>query len=118
MRSRRLSYPCTWLTARGLLVLLDRIAHHSNAIDPSAGAEMIEILKRQTFNDAIAAGLPPGTPIAHKTGSITRINHDAAIVFAARPYILVLLVRGIEDQKKSAALMSQLSRVIYDATAR
>jgi beta-lactamase class A len=104
-------------TARGLLVLLDRIAQ-GKAVDPSADAEMIDILKRQKFNDAIPAGLPPGTAVAHKTGNITRIHHDGAIVFATRPYGLVLLVRGIEDQKKSAALMSELSRVVYDATAR
>jgi beta-lactamase class A len=79
---------------------------------------MIQILKGQKFNDAIPAGLPPGTAVAHKTGNITRIHHDAAIVFGGRPYVLVLLVRGIEDQKRSAALMADLSRVVYDATAR
>lgn len=104
-------------TARGLLVLLDRIAH-GKAVDPSRDSEMIEILKRQKFNDAIPAGLPPGTAVAHKTGNITRIHHDAAIVFGPRPYVLVLLVRGIEDQKNSAALMAELSRVVYEATAR
>jgi beta-lactamase class A len=103
--------------ARGLLVLLDRIAH-GKAVDPSADAAMIDILKRQKFNDAIPAGVPAGTEVAHKTGNITRINHDAAIVFAARPYVLVLLVRGMEDQKKSAALMAELSRIVYEATAR
>jgi len=104
-------------TARGLLVLLDRIAH-GKAVDASVDAEMIEILKRQKFNDAIPAGLPPGTAVAHKTGNITRIHHDAAIVFGPRPYVLVLLVRGIEDQKKSAALMAEMSRLVYDAAAR
>src|SRR6266487_3532764 len=104
-------------TARGLMVLLDRIAH-GRAVDAQSDAAMIEILKRQTFNDAIPAGLPPGTPVAHKTGNITRIHHDAAIVYASRPYVLVLLVRGIEDQKKSAALMSELSKAIYDANPR
>ena len=79
---------------------------------------MIEILKRQKFNDAIPAGLPPDTAVAHKTGNITRIHHDAAIVFGPRPYVLVLLVRGIEDQKKSAALMAEMSRLVYDAAAR
>lgn len=103
-------------TARGLLVLLDRIAH-ARAVDPSVDAEMIEILKRQKFNDAIPAGLPAGTAVAHKTGNITRIHHDAAIVFGPRPYVLVLLVRGIEDQKKSAALMAEMSRAVYEATA-
>ncbi len=104
-------------TARGLAVLLDRIAH-GTAVDATADSEMLAILKRQKFNDAIPAGVPEGTVVAHKTGSITRIHHDAAIVFAARPYVLVLLVRGIEDQKKSAALMAELSRAVYDATAR
>ena len=104
-------------TARGLLVLLDRMAH-GQAVDAKADAEMIEILKRQKFNDAIPAGVPSGTAVAHKTGNITRIHHDAAIVFAARPYVVVLLVRGIDDQKQSAALMANLSRVIYQATGR
>jgi beta-lactamase class A len=104
-------------TARGLMVLLDRLAHGS-AVGPDADKTMIEILGRQKFNDAIPAGVPTGTPVAHKTGNITRIHHDAAVVFAPRPYILVLLVRGIEDQKQSAALMADLSRTIYDANAR
>src|SRR5258705_10295474 len=83
-------------TARGLMILLDKLAH-GRAVAADADRDMIEILKRQKFNDAIPAGVPPGTAVAHKTGSITRIHHDAAIVFAPRPYVLVLLVRGIED---------------------
>lgn len=104
-------------TARGLLVLLEKLAK-GRAVDPAADAAMIEILKRQKFNDAIPAGLPPGTPVAHKTGSITRIHHDAAVVYAERPYVLVVLVRGIEDQKKSAALMAALSRIVFDSQKR
>ena len=96
-------------TARGLMVLLDRIGH-GQAVDPESDAAMIEILKRQAFNDAIPAGLPPGTAVAHKTGNITRIHHDAAIVYAPRPYVLVLLVRGMEIGRKSAALMARCRR--------
>jgi beta-lactamase class A len=105
-------------TARGLLELLDRVAH-GRAVDSESDRAMIEILKRQKFNDAIPAGLPPGTPVAHKTGNITRIHHDAAIVYGPNPYVLVLLVRGTEDKKQSAALMAELSRAVYDtSTAR
>jgi beta-lactamase class A len=104
-------------TARGLLVLLERLAK-GDAVDRDADAEMIGILKRQTFNDAIPAGVPPGTVVAHKTGSITRIHHDAAVVFADRPYVLVLLVRGVQDQKKSATLMAALSKVVFESQNR
>jgi beta-lactamase class A len=79
---------------------------------------MMEILKRQTFNEAIPAGLPPGIPVAHKTGEITGIHHDSAIVLAPRPFVLVLLVRGINDRDKSSALMAAITRVIYQASQK
>jgi len=99
-------------TARGLMILFEKIAT-GKAVDPSADAEMIAILKRQQFNNAIPAGLPDGTPVAHKTGTITKIHHDAGVVFGPRPYVLVLLVRGIQDEKESAALMARLSTAVF-----
>ncbi len=99
-------------SARGLLILLERIAN-GKAVDPAFDATMVEILKRQKFNEGIPAGVPRGIAVAHKTGNITRINHDAAIVYAPRPYVLVVLVRGIEDEKKSAALIAEISRALY-----
>ena len=99
-------------TARGLLVLLEALAH-GKAVSAAADKEMVAVLERQTFNDGIPAGVPAGTVVAHKTGSITRIQHDAAIVYAARPYTLVILVRGIEDQKQSKALIAQISKIVY-----
>ena len=104
-------------TVRGLSVLMQKLAS-GTAVSAKADAEMIEILKRQKFKDAIPAGLPPGTPVAHKTGTITRIHHDAGIVFGPRPYVLVILVRGIQNQKESAALMSSISREVWMEMSR
>jgi beta-lactamase class A len=83
------------------------------AVSPAASREMADVLKRQKINDAIPAGLPPGSVVGHKTGSITRINHDAAIVYNPRPYVLVVLTRGIEDQKRSSALIADITRVVH-----
>ena len=101
-------------TARGLLVLLEAIAK-GEAVDADSSRQMVEILSRQKFNDAIPAGLPPGTRIAHKTGDITKIHHDAAIVYAPRPFVLVILVRGMPELKDSAALMADIARRIYQS---
>jgi len=101
-------------TARGLLILLEAIAK-GKAVDPDSSRHMVEILARQRFNDAIPAGLPPGTRIAHKTGDITKIHHDAAIVYAPRPFVLVILVRGMAQLKDSAALMADIARRIYQS---
>ena len=79
----------------------------------NSSRQMLEILKRQRFRDAIPAGLPAGTVVGHKTGQITRIHHDAAIVLAPQPYVLVVLVRGIDDAKQSGALMASIARVLH-----
>ena len=101
-------------TARGLMVLLERLAR-GRAVDARADAAMIEILKGQKFNDGIPAGLPDGTLVAHKTGTITKIHHDAAVVYAPQPYVLVVLVRGLADQKVSASLIAAVSKAVYAA---
>ena len=104
-------------TARALAVLMQKLAA-GKAVSAKADAEMIAILKRQKFNDAIPAGLPAATAVAHKTGTITRIHHDAAVVYGPRPYVLVVLVRGIQDQKISAALMASISREVWNALSK
>ncbi|MBZ5700507.1 MAG: class A beta-lactamase-related serine hydrolase [Acidobacteriia bacterium] len=102
-------------TARGLLILLKAIVQ-GKAVDEASSRKMAEMLKRQKWNEAIPAGLPPGTVVAHKTGEITGIHHDAAIVYAPRPFVLVILVRGLADSKQSAALMANIARELYVAT--
>ena len=103
-------------TARGLMVLFERLGQ-GRAVDADSDAKMIAVLKRQMFNDAIPAGLPRGTAVAHKTGNITRIHHDAGVVYGKRPYVIVLLVRGIQEQKQSAALMARLTKAVHAGVA-
>lgn len=83
----------------------------------SAGAreEMLSILERQHFREKIPAGLPEGTRVANKTGWIIAHDHDAAVVFpeGAPPYVLVVMVRGIEDRSAAAALIAELSRRVW-----
>jgi beta-lactamase class A len=102
-------------TANALLKIMDALAR-GHAVDAAASRQMVEVLARQTDNNEIPAGLPAGLRIAHKTGQITKIQHDAAIVYARRPFVLVILTRGIEDQKKSAALMAQIAHQLYGVT--
>jgi beta-lactamase class A len=102
-------------TARGLLVLLEAIAA-GRAVDADSSRQMVEILARQKFNEAIPAGVPPGMRVAHKTGELTKVHHDAGIVYAPRPFVLVILVRGLAESKESAALMADITRRIYEST--
>lgn len=106
-------------TAQDLMVLLKVIAERKFA-NGRVCDKMIEILSGQQFNDGIPAGLPRDTRVAHKTGSITKHNHDAAIVYAAgrKPYIIVVLTRGIEREKDSDKLIAAISRTVYQTLVK
>jgi beta-lactamase class A len=101
-------------TARDLGALLWAIAQ-DEAASPEGCREMIAVLERQRFNEGIPALLPRGTRVAHKTGDITGINHDGAIVYPRRgkPYVLVVLTRGVTDIKASSRLIADLSAMVY-----
>ena len=78
------------------------------------------MLEAQEFNDLIPGGLPPGTRVAHKTGRITRIRHDAAVVFpdGGEPYVLVVLTRGFDDPEAAAEAIRAVTRTVHAAHAR
>lgn len=63
--------------------------------------EILDVLAAQQINDAIPAGLPAGTKVAHKTGWVEGISHDAAIVYPAdcSPYILVVCTTSSLDEQ-------------------
>ena len=102
-------------TAQGLAALLHAMAK-GQAVDQEASRQMVEILERQKFNEGIPAGVPAGTRVAHKTGELAKLHHDAAIVYAKRPFVLVVLVRGMADFKESSALMADVTRELYRAS--
>jgi len=103
-------------TAYDLMVLLRAIAENK-FLNKKACEQMVGILSAQQFNEGIPAGLPSGTRVAHKTGDITKHNHDAAIVYPVgrRPYVVVILTRGIAEHRRSSRLIAEISRVIYQA---
>jgi beta-lactamase class A len=102
-------------TARDLGRVLAAIAGNHAASDSSC-REMVGVLGRQRFNEGIPALLPPGTTVAHKTGSITALYHDAGIVTtpAGRRYVLVILTRGLEEEADAHRLVAELARIVHE----
>jgi beta-lactamase class A len=101
-------------TARDLAIILTAI-QENRAASASSCQAMRDVLLQQEFNEGIPAELPAGTRVAHKTGSITEIMHDAAIVYPEHgpPYVLVVLTRGIKDENVSHKLIADISRIVY-----
>ena len=103
-------------SARDLGALMAALAEN-RAASPASCDAMRTILLKQEFNDEIPAGLPKGTPVAHKTGWITATTHDAAIIYppGRPPYVLVVLTRAIRDRGVAQKLMADISRDTWQA---
>ena len=101
-------------TAHDLMLIFEKIAK-DEAVNPTASETMVKILLDQRFNEIIPAQLPPGVKVAHKTGSITGVNHDSGIIFLpdGRKYVLVLLSKNVEDKETAIKAMASVSAMIY-----
>ena len=80
---------------------------------------MVDVLLGNDDSSKIVRGLPAGTPCAHKTGEITAVRNDAAIVdpFGEKPYVLVVLIAGLRDEDAGDAGIARVTRRI-DAALR
>jgi beta-lactamase class A len=101
------------VTANGLLKLLRLIAE-GKAYSRQACDEMLQILLDQQYRSGIPAGLPKAARVAHKTGNISTVHHDAGIVYLEnrQPYVLVILTQFAAESTRGTAV-ADVSRDIY-----
>lgn len=100
------------VTAHDLMLVFKTLGERK-AISAEASSMMIDILTAQEFNDGIPGGLPKGTPVAHKTGSITAIAHDAGLVDSQ--YVLVVLTKGFTKTDDAEKAIAEISRLIWES---
>jgi beta-lactamase class A len=102
------------LTARSLAQLLTALLR-GEAASAAGSQRILALLAAQEFNDGIPGGVPAGTLVAHKTGWITGIAHDAAIVYTANapPYVLVILTRGYGPEADAEAKMREIAAAVH-----
>ena len=105
------------VTANGLLKLLRLIAD-GKAYSQSASDEMLQIMLEQQYRSGIPAGLPKAARVAHKTGNISTVHHDAGIVYleGRKPYVLVILTQFAAETGRGTAV-AEVSRDIFNTMA-
>ncbi|HEY5638721.1 MAG TPA: serine hydrolase [Dehalococcoidia bacterium] len=78
-------------TAADMYAVISAIAG-GEGVSEASRQEMLSLMAQEWFQSGIVAGIPAGTPFAHKTGSFTGATHDVAVVDGpAGPYIIVVL---------------------------
>lgn len=103
------------VTAEGLVHLFRLFCEETPL--PEAMREIgMEILHAQEFNRMIPAGLPDDARVAHKTGEISSVCHDAGIVTlrGRRPYVLAILSEGGGAIGKRKEAVAAISKLLFD----
>lgn len=103
------------VTAQGLLAALRRIEERT-AISEEACEDMLEILHGQEFRSGIPAGLPDAARVAHKTGEMSTVAHDAGVVYldSRAPYVLAVLTEWPADASGRSRTIAAISRAVYE----
>ncbi|MCP9754310.1 serine hydrolase [Lacihabitans sp. CCS-44] len=98
-------------TPFGLMQIFEHIA-----LTQPNNSLMLNILLDQKFNEIIPAQLSKNVKVAHKTGSITGVQHDSGIVYLAdgRKYVLILLSKNLKNANDGVKTLAQISKMIYD----
>jgi beta-lactamase class A len=84
---------------------------------------MIDVLHAQTFNSGIPAGLPEAVRaaarVAHKTGEISSVTHDAGLVFlpGRPPYAIAVLTGAGSEASDRFELIARISALAFDHLA-
>ena len=107
------------VTANGLLKILVMLAQ-GKAFSPALSRRMMDILHGQEFNQGIPARLPKGARVAHKTGEISTVAHDAGVVYLPKrkPYALVILTEWDPTTSGRSRTIAGISHTIYEALTR
>ncbi len=102
-----------------LLYQIERGAHEGVRTFVSAAAcrKMIDILLHQEDRDKIARGLPPGMPLANKTGEIDGVRNDVGIVdpFGESPYVLAVLTKDLDDFSLGNIAIRNIATAVHAA---
>ena len=99
-------------TPRAVGTLLTLLAKRQ-LVSAAASDRMLARLERQQINDRLPAGLPDGVVIAHKTGNLPGITHDAGIIYTpAGPRVVVAMTWDAYDAD-AYAFIANVASIVY-----
>lgn len=101
-----------YTTPNDMLRLLELLAT-SRLVDAASSQEMVDLMLSQQINNLLPEGLPEDAQMAHKTGVLEDLLHDAGIVYSASgPYVIVAMSSELPDYGIAWEAMPALSEQV------
>lgn len=78
-------------------------------------ASILELMKQQERTEKIPAGIPEGILTANKTGELTDVENDAALVYPANTtYTICVMTEGLSDTYSARCMITDISSLTYN----
>ena len=75
---------------------------------------MIGLLKMQKLNEKLPKYLPNGTVVAHKTGEIDFLTHDAGIIYTKNGDYIIAIFSESDYPPGAKERIAQISKAVYN----
>jgi beta-lactamase class A len=75
--------------------------------------EILKFLTKTAFEDWLPAGLPVDTRVAHKIGKDIGTFSDGGIVFAQKPFVLVIMSKNARESEANEAL-PKITKIVWE----
>ncbi|OGM25681.1 hypothetical protein A2962_03875 [Candidatus Woesebacteria bacterium RIFCSPLOWO2_01_FULL_39_61] len=93
-------------------IFFDRL-YNGNLISDASTNEILEDLTDTIYEDWLVAGIPGVIRVAHKYGRELHIVNDAGIILSDKPFVLVIMSKGIVE-KEADEIFPVITRAVYE----
>lgn len=107
-----------YTSVRDCGLFLEKV-YRAQCVSPEASGQMLELLKGQQRREKIPGGLPEGVVTANKTGEVSTMEHDVAIVYGpGRDYVLCVMSVELIDTQAARQHIREISAAVYEEFRR
>lgn len=107
------------LTCAEDLFTFFELLYNNKILDEKCSRLMLDILKKQQVKGRLDLYLPDDMVIAHKTGDLDRLEHNAGIVYLKNcTYIICILTNETTTNKDGREIIGKISKAVYDSFSR
>jgi beta-lactamase class A len=103
-------------SAKDLVTVMAQV-NEGKVVSLRSRDRILEIMRRNEFNNMLPKGLGEGATIAHKTGTIGILLGDVGLVDTAtgKRYLASVLVQRPRDDERAEPFIQQVSKAAYQA---
>ncbi len=101
---------------RDVGILLEKL-YGGQILSQESASEILNFLTNTLYEDHLAAGIPSEIRVAHKYGREVHVVNDAGVVFSDKPFILVILSKGVVEPEADE-VFPNLAKLIFEFETR